>query len=95
MSYFVLRYDEVVDDYVTRRAPYRDEHLRLLREAHARGEVVMAGAVGETPDGAIVIFRSDSPAAAESFVRSDPYVTNGLILAWRVQPWNVVVGGHD
>jgi uncharacterized protein YciI len=95
MSYFVLRYDEVVDDYVTRRAPYRDEHLRLLREAHARGEVVMAGAVGETPDGAIVIFRSDSPAIAESFVRSDPYVTNGLILAWRVQPWNVVVGGHD
>ena len=55
MGYFVLRYDEVVEDYVTRRAPYRAEHLRLLRDAHTRGEVLMAGAVGETPDGAIII----------------------------------------
>jgi len=95
MGYFVLRYDEVVDNYVTRRAPYRDEHLRLLRDAHTRGEVVMAGAVGATPDGAIIIFRAETPEVAEAFVRSDPYVTNGLIVTWRVQPWNVVVGGHD
>ena len=95
MSYFVLRYDQVVDDYVERRAPCRAEHLGLLRDAHARGEVVMAGAVGETPDGAIIVFRGDSPEVAEAFVRIDPYVTNGLVLSWRVQPWNVVVGGHD
>lgn len=95
MSYFVLRYDQVVDDYVERRAPFRAEHLGLLRDAHARGEVVMAGAVGETPDGAIIVFRGDSPEVAEAFVRIDPYVTNGLVLSWRVQPWNVVVGGHD
>ncbi len=95
MGYFVLRYDEVVDDYVTRRAPHRDEHLRLLRDAHTRGVVVMAGAVGATPDGAIIIFRGETPEVAEAFVRSDPYVTNGLIVTWRVQPWNVVVGGHE
>lgn len=93
--YYVLRYDAVVDDYVTRRAPYRAEHLRLLHEAHARGEVVMAGAVGDGPDGAIVIFRAATPAAAEAFVKVDPYVTHGLVLAWRIQPWNVVVGGQD
>ena len=46
MPYYVLRYDAVVDDYVNRRAPFRAEHLRMLREAHQRGEVVMAGAVG-------------------------------------------------
>ena len=93
--YFVLRYDSVVDDYVNRRAPYRAEHLRLLREAHQRGEVVMAGAVGENPDGAIIIFRSETPETAERFVKNDPYVTNGLILTWRVQPWHVVVGAPD
>ena len=93
--YFVLRYDTVVDDYVTKRAPFRAEHLRLLREAHQRGEVVMAGAVGEEPDGAIIIFRAETPEAAELFVKHDPYVTNGLIIAWRIQPWNVVIGGHD
>lgn len=95
MRYFILRYDVVVDDYVDRRTQFRAEHLAMLRDLHARGEVVMAGAVGETPDGAVVIFRSDSPAAAERFAANDPYVTNGLVLSWRVQPWNVVVGGQD
>ena len=92
MSYFVLRYDAVVDDYVNKRTPFRGEHLRLVREAHARGEVVMAGAVGENPDGAIFVFRSDTPASAEHFAAHDPYVTNGLIKRWRVRPWLTVVG---
>ena len=91
----MLRYDAVVDDYVNRRAPFRAEHLRLLREAHQRGEVLMAGAVGENPDGAIIIFRAETAAPAERFVAQDPYVTNGLILSWRIQPWNVVIGGHE
>src|SRR5262245_14763539 len=43
MNHFVLLYD-VVDDMVTRRAPYRAEHLQLIREGHERGEIVMAGA---------------------------------------------------
>lgn len=94
MAYYVLRYESVVDDYVNRRAPFRAEHLRLIREAHQRGEVIMAGAVGDTPEGALVIFRGDSPAAAEQFAKNDPYVTNGLVLAWRVQPWQVVIGGE-
>ncbi len=68
---------------------------KLLRDAHARGEVVMAGAVGENPDGAIIIFRADTPNAAETFAANDPYVKHGLILTWRVQPWNVVVGSQD
>ena len=36
MPYFVLRYDVVVDDYVNRRAPFRDAHLGLMREAKQR-----------------------------------------------------------
>ena len=64
MRYFVLRYDVVVDDYVNRRTPFRPEHLRLLREAHARGEVVMGGAVGYQPDGAIIVFRSETADTA-------------------------------
>lgn len=94
MPYFVLRYDAVVDDYVNRRTQYRGEHLRLLREAHDRGEVVLAGAVGETPEGAIIVFRGESAAAADQFAKNDPYVLNGLVLGWRVQPWHVVVGAE-
>jgi uncharacterized protein YciI len=37
-------------------------------------------------------FRSTSPAAAERFAKNDPYVTNGVIKAWRVREWTTVVG---
>ena len=88
----MLRYDQVVEDYVNRRAPFRDAHLGLMRESQQRDEVVMAGAVGDPPDGALIVFRGDSPDVATRFAERDPYVTNGLVLSWRVQPWHVVVG---
>jgi uncharacterized protein YciI len=94
MPYFVLRYDSVVDDYVSRRAPFRTEHLRMLADLHARGHVVMGGAVGDPPEGALIVFRSESPALVEQFVAADPYVRNGLIRSWRIQPWNVVIGAE-
>jgi uncharacterized protein YciI len=92
MMYFALVYEEVVARYAERRAPFREEHLGLLREAHARGELVMAGALDDPPNGALLIFRSASPDVADAFARRDPYVTNGVVTRWRVRPWNVVVG---
>ena len=55
----------------------------------------MAGAAGDPPDSALFVFRGDSADAATRFANSDPYVKNGLVLSWRVQPWNVVVGAQD
>ena len=52
MGYYALFY-EVVDDFVERRAPFRDEHLRLAREAHRNGEIVLAGALAELPEAVI------------------------------------------
>ena len=89
--HYVLLYD-VVDGMVTKRAPYREEHLRLIREGHARGEIVMAGAVGDPVDGALLIFRSESPDVAERFAAADPYVRQGLVIRWKVKPWTVVAG---
>jgi uncharacterized protein len=90
VKYCVLQYD-AVDDFINRRAPFREEHLRLIREAHARGEIVLAGALGDPPDGGLLVFRVSSMAVAEQFAHADPYVTNGLITRWVVRPWNVVV----
>ena len=90
MRYFALTYD-VVSDFIERRAVYRDAHLRLVREAHGRGELMLAGALGDPPDGALLVFRAESASPAEAFARGDPYVTEGLVTAWRVRPWNVVV----
>jgi len=89
--HFLLLYD-VVDDYVERRAPFRAEHLSLIQKAHGRGELVMAGALADPADGAVLVFRGPSPQPAESFAQADPYVRNGLVTRWRVRPWNTVVG---
>jgi uncharacterized protein YciI len=91
MPYFALMY-EVVDDFVARRAPFRSEHLRLAGESHARGEIVLAGALADPADTALIIFRCADKSTAEDFVRRDPYVVNGLVKKWTVRPWTVVVG---
>jgi uncharacterized protein YciI len=91
MKYFALTYD-VVSGFADRRMAYREAHLKRVREAHDRGELMMAGAVGDPPDGALLVFRSESAAVAEEFARTDPYVTEGLVTDWRVRPWNVVIG---
>ncbi len=93
MGHFALFYD-TVDRFVERRAPFRDVHLRLVRDAHARGLLLMAGPLGDPPDGALLVFRAESAAAVEAFARADPYVSEGLVTAWRVRPWNVVVGAE-
>jgi len=70
----------------------RDEHLRLVREAHARGEIVLAGAFANPPDGALIIFRATAQSVAENFALKDPCVLNGLVKSWNIRPWAVVVG---
>lgn len=91
MKYFALFY-HVVDDFVARRSPYREEHLRFAREAHRRGELLLAGAFSDPPDRALLIFRAAEPSVVENFARNDPYVTNGLVTRWEVRPWSVVIG---
>jgi hypothetical protein len=90
MPYFALMY-EVIDDFVARRATFRDEHLRLANASHVRGELLLAGALSD-PLGALLVFRSANKSVAEDFARRDPYVTNGLVKKWAVRPWTVVVG---
>jgi uncharacterized protein YciI len=89
--HYLLMYD-FVSDYLDRRATYRDEHLKLAWEATERGELVLAGALTEPTDSALLLFKGDSPAAAEAFARKDPYVLAGLVTRWRVREWMTVVG---
>ncbi len=91
MNYYALFYD-VVDDFVARRAAYREEHLRLAREAHRRGELLLAGAMADPADRALLIFRAADGSVAEEFARNDPYVIRGLVTRWEVRPWTVVIG---
>jgi uncharacterized protein len=89
--YWVLLYD-LVDDYLERRGPLRGEHLAAASAAVERHELVLAGALADPADSAILVFQGDDGSAAERFAAGDPYVRNGLVRSWRVRPWTVVVG---
>jgi hypothetical protein len=94
MKYFALIY-YVVDSFVARRMPFREEHLRLAREASDRGELLLAGALGDPADRALLVFGAPDSSVAEDFARHDPYVINGLVTRWEVQPWAVVIGSYS
>lgn len=90
-KHFILFY-ETAPDYLERRPAYRAEHLTLAKAAAERGEIVLAGALADPPDGAVLVFKGETDAAARAFAEADPYVKNGLIVRWRVRQWTTVVG---
>jgi uncharacterized protein len=93
MPYFIITYD-LVEDYLNRRTEYRDQHLRLAREAHDRGELILAGALSDPADRALLVFHVTQRSMVEEFAKKDPYVINGLVKKWEVRPWTVVIGGQ-
>lgn len=84
---YVLLYD-YVEDILERREPFRAEHLGNIRAGQEDGRILMAGPLGDPPRGGLLVF-ADQPAA-EAFAQADPYVTNGLVTNWRVDPWTLV-----
>ncbi len=89
--HFLLCYD-LAPDYLERRGEFRDAHLKLAWEAQERGEIIVAGALSDPADMAVLMFCGESPEVAERFARADPYVTHGLVTGYRVRQWNTVVG---
>ncbi len=85
-----LFYD-YVEDVVEKRAPLREDHLALARKWKDDGRIVMAGALGTPPTGALFVFLVDDPGQVEQFVAADPYVSGEIVTAHRVVPWTVVV----
>lgn len=89
--HYLLFYD-VVPDFLTRRNEFRGDHLTKAWSAAERGELLLAGALEQAADGAVLLFQGDSPEVAERFAKADPYVTRGLVTRWRVRQWNTVAG---
>jgi uncharacterized protein YciI len=89
--HYLMTY-QLAADYLARRGEFRDEHLKLAWEAHERGEIVIAGAMADPVDTALLMFQGDSPAAAQRFAQADPYVIHGLVTGYSIRQWNTVVG---
>lgn len=97
MKHFLLTYT-LAPDYLDRRPEFREAHLALAWAAADRGDLLLGGAVGgpegEAPEQAMLLFAGDDAGAAEAFARGDPYVANGLVVAWQVREWLTVVGSN-
>jgi uncharacterized protein len=87
--HLILFYD-YVEDVLERRAPHREAHLARIADWIASGRMTIAGALGDPPTGAALVFPGDDPAEPERFAEGDPYVSAGLVTARRVVPWTVV-----
>ncbi|WP_222195076.1 YciI-like protein [Modestobacter italicus] len=81
----------LAEDYLERRTALRADHLALARAAHERGELLLAGALPDPFDRAVLVWTAPREVV-ERFVEADPYVVQGLVTAWTIRPWNVVVG---
>lgn len=91
--YYILFY-QTVENYVERRIPFREEHLSLAQKALQDGSLILGGALADPADGAVLVFKGESPKVAEEFAQNDPYVKNGLITEWHIRPWTVVIGNQ-
>jgi uncharacterized protein YciI/heme-degrading monooxygenase HmoA len=91
MKHYLLFY-EAGEDYVSKRASLRAEHLEKAWQASAQGDLVLAGALADPVDGAVLLFKGDSPEIAERFAQSDPYVRCGAVKRWYVREWTTVAG---
>jgi uncharacterized protein len=87
-----LSFYEVGEDYVSKRAQFRQLHLKKAWEASERGELTLGGALSKPADGAVLLFTGESSEVAEKFARADPYVVNGTVKRWYVREWTTVVG---
>lgn len=56
-----LLFYEVGENYVSKRAEFRGAHLNKAWAASARGELVLGGGPANPVDGAMLLFRGDSP----------------------------------
>jgi uncharacterized protein YciI len=91
MKHFLLVY-ELADDYLARRAEFREAHLGMAWAAHESGELVVGGAFTDPADTALLLFKAETKDVVERFAKSDPYVINGLVKNWKVREWNTVAG---
>jgi uncharacterized protein YciI len=85
-----LLFYSYVDDMLERRAPHRAVHLELVRRWHDDGRLELAGALGDPPHGALIVFGVSDAAEIEQFVAEDPYVAAELVTGWRIESWQVI-----
>jgi uncharacterized protein YciI len=90
MSYFALTYI-TGENFTERRKPFREEHLLLAQTYHER-KILLAGGAMQSALEALLIFRCETEETVKEFIQQDPYVQQGLVKAWYIREWKIVIG---
>src|ERR1700736_4919263 len=78
---------ESAPDIASRAPAHIAEHRARWAEFGRRGELLMIGPFANAQEeGAMGIFTTR--AAAQEFVRGDPFVLNGIVRNWIIRDWN-------
>lgn len=81
-----LMFYEIAADGLTKVPALYEGHSKRLHDFHTRGVLHMAGPYGQPPLGALAVFSSE--AAAREFIAGDPFVLQGVVARWQLQPWD-------
>jgi uncharacterized protein len=85
----VLLY-ESADDVSAKAPAHFPAHLARIHEFRARGEILMVGTFGDPQaEGSMGVF--PTRAAAEAFVKDDPFVLEGVVWSWQIRDWNEIL----
>lgn len=77
---------EMAPDMMSRVSAHVSAHRERWQAFGERGDLLMIGPFANPQeDGAMAIFTTR--AAAEEFVRGDPFVLNGLVQNWYIREW--------
>jgi uncharacterized protein len=81
---------EATADFRAKVSAHIDAHRALWAEFHADKRLLMVGPFTDEPaGGALGIF--SSRAAAEEFVKRDPFVQYGIVAQWTIREWKEVL----
>jgi uncharacterized protein YciI len=86
---YVLLY-EATEDFRSKVPAHLEAHRALWAKFRAAGQLLMVGPFTDAPaGGAMGVFTTRE--AAEEFVRSDPFVSQGVVARWTIREWNEVL----
>jgi uncharacterized protein YciI len=82
---------EISPGNLPKASAYYTAHRARIDAFHARGVLLMVGAFANSTEGAMGIFTTR--AAAEEFIKGDPFVINGVVSKWKLREWDEVLTG--
>jgi uncharacterized protein YciI len=90
MAKFVL-WGTYCEDALTRRTPFRQEHLDGLHRQHAEGVLLTLGPT-EGSTHVFGLYEADALEQVEALVHADVYAREGIWTEVQVYPWIQAIG---